>query len=167
MQSLEVISVNIWQIVISLLNLLIMFLILKKFLFKPVKNVMAQRQQQVDAVYSDARADREAAAKERQEYEALLSANRAEADAIVRRATESANARSESILQEATAEAAHMKQKAEEEIALEKRRMLTEVRGEISGLAVDIASKVVEKEIDQKAYDGFVDDFIRNVGEES
>ena len=49
---------------------------------------------------------------------------------------------------------------------LQKKQMLKDVRGEISGLAVDIASKVVEREISQKDYDGFVDQFIQNVGEE-
>lgn len=164
-QNLEVISVNIWQIVISLINLLIMFLILKKFLFKPVKKMMDERRKQVDKIYDDAQKDKEAASDLKNQYEEHMSNARAEADAIVRRATETANARGESIIAEATGTAAHLKQKAEEEIALEKRRMLNEVRGEISELAVDIASKVVEKEIDRKAYDSFVDDFIQNVGE--
>ena len=48
MQSLEIISVNIWSILVSLANLLIMFLILKRFLFKPVQKMMAARKQQVD-----------------------------------------------------------------------------------------------------------------------
>ena len=59
-----------------------------------------------------------------------------------------------------------MKQKAEAEIAQQKKQMLKDVRNEISELAVDIASKVVEREISQKDYDGFVDQFIQNVGEQ-
>lgn len=165
-QTLEVISVNIWQIVLSLLNLLIMFLIIKKFLFKPVKKMMDERKKQVERIYDDANRDRQDAASMKKDYEEHLATARAEADAIVRRATETANARNDAIIAEANAEAAHLKQKAETEINMEKRRMLREVRGEISDLAVSIASKVVEKEIDRKAYDGFVDDFIENVGEE-
>jgi len=49
MQTLEVISVNLWQILISLLNLLILFLLFKKFLFKPVNNMLAKRQSEIDA----------------------------------------------------------------------------------------------------------------------
>ena len=48
MQSLDIISINLWQILISLANLLIIFLIFKKLLFKPVQNILAARQQQVD-----------------------------------------------------------------------------------------------------------------------
>ena len=54
MQSLDVISVNIWQILISLINLLIMFLIIKKFLFKPVNNMLAKRQAELDSKYEAA-----------------------------------------------------------------------------------------------------------------
>ena len=51
MQTLEVISVNLWQILISLLNLLILFLLFKKFLFKPVNNMLAKRQSEIDEKY--------------------------------------------------------------------------------------------------------------------
>ena len=68
-QTLDIISVNIWQILISLANLLIMFLILKHFLFKPVMKMMAARQAQVEKIYDDANEDRSAAAGMKQEYE--------------------------------------------------------------------------------------------------
>ena len=55
MQNLNVISVNIWQILISLVNLLLLTLIVKKFLFKPVKKVMDQRKSAIDADYEQAR----------------------------------------------------------------------------------------------------------------
>ena len=54
MQSLDVISVNIWQILISLANLLILFLMFKKFLFKPVNNMLEKRQSEIDAQYEAA-----------------------------------------------------------------------------------------------------------------
>ena len=69
MQSSDVISFNIWQIIISLLNLLILFLILKKFLFKPVKNVLAQRQQILDEHFANAENAEKAANTAKQSYE--------------------------------------------------------------------------------------------------
>ena len=54
-QTLEVISINIWQIVVSLCNLIILFFVLKKFLYKPVKKVLAERSAAVEKEYSDAR----------------------------------------------------------------------------------------------------------------
>ncbi len=166
MQSLDIISVNIWQILISLANLLILLLILKKFLFKPVTQVMQARQEQVDKIYDDARQDRSAAADMKQEYEQRLADAREEADGLVRNAVATAQRRGDAIVAEANSQASHIKQKAEEEIALEKKQMLINVRSEISDMAVSIASKVVEREIQKEDHESFVDEFIRNVGEE-
>lgn len=54
MPELEIISINIWDSLISVCNLLLIFLILKKFLYKPVKKMMAQRQASVDEQYANA-----------------------------------------------------------------------------------------------------------------
>lgn len=166
MQSLEIISVNIWSILVSLANLLIMFLILKRFLFKPVQKMMAARKQQVDQIYQDAKENRDSAINMKQEYEARLAAAREEADGLVRNAVQTAQRKGDAIVAEANSQASHLKQKAEQEIAQEKKQMLQDVRGEISDIAVSIASKVVEREVEKQDYDGFVDEFIKNVGEQ-
>lgn len=166
-QSLDIISVNLWQILISLANLLIMFFILKRFLFKPVKKVVSERQQQVDKLYGDAEESRNAAAEMKREYEERLAAAREEADGLVRSAVQTAQRKSDAIVSDASSQASHIKQKAEEEIAQERRQMLLDVRGEISDIAVSIASKVVGREVNKQDHDSFVDEFIRNVGEES
>ncbi len=165
MQSLDIISVNIWQILISLINLLIMFRILKKFLFKPVNKVVNQRQEQVEKLYSDADESLNSAKQMKEEYEQRLASARQEADSMIKSAAQTAQQKGDQILAEAKSQAGRVKQKAEEEIAQQKQQMLKDVRSEISGLAVDIASKVVEREVSQQDYEGFVDDFIRNVGE--
>ena len=166
MQSLEIISVNIWSILVSLANLLIMFLILKRFLFKPVQKMMAARKQQVDQIYQDAKENRDSAINMKQEYEARLAAAREEADGLVRNAVQTAQRKGDAIVAEANSQASHLKQKAEQEIAQEKKQMLQDVRGKISDIAVSIASKVVEREVKKQDYDGFVDEFIKNVGEQ-
>ena len=165
MQSLDIISVNIWQILISLINLLIIYRILKKFLFKPVQKVMNERQAQVDRIYGDANQSKAQAEQMKQEYEQKLASAREEADGLVKNAVQTAQKRSDQMVSEASAQASRIKQKADEEIAQQKKKMLQDVRDEISDLAVEIASKVVEREISPRDYDGFVEEFIRNVGE--
>ena len=164
-QSLDIISVNLWQILISLANLLIIYLILKNVIFAKVQGVLNTRQHQVTEMYDAADQSRTDAESMKQEYEEKLAGAREEADKIVRTATQTAQRRGDQIVQEASSQASHLKQKAEEEIAQEKRRMLTDVRGEISDLAVSIASKVVEREIRKEDQDTFVDEFIKNVGD--
>ena len=166
MQSLEIISVNIWQILISLANLLILFAVMKKFLFKPVQKVMDARQGQVEKIYADAEQDRSAAVSMKQEYETRLATAREEADGLVRNAVQTAQRRGDAIVAEATNQASHLRQKAEEEIARDKRQMLLDVRSELSDMAVAIASKVVEREINKNDHEQFVEEFIRNVGEQ-
>ena len=167
MQSLDIISINLWQILISLANLLIIFLIFKKFLFKPVQNVFAARQAQVDKLYGEAEDDRNAAMGMKQEYESRLATAREEADGIVKNAVQTAQRKGDAILTEASTQASRMKQKAEEEISMERKQMLMDVRSEISDIAVSIASKVVEREVQKQDHENFVDEFIRNVGEEA
>ena len=167
MQSLEIISVNIWSILVSLANLLIMFLILKRFLFKPVQKMMAARKQQVDQIYQDAKENRDSAINMKQEYEARLATAREEADGLVRNAVQTAQRKGDAIVAEANSQASHLKQKAEQEIEQEKRKAFQDVKNELSGIAVDIASKVVSREIDEKDHVQLVEDFIKNVGENS
>ena len=142
-----------------------MFLILKRFLFKPVQKMMAARKQQVDQIYQDAKENRDSAINMKQEYEARLATAREEADGLVRNAVQTAQRKGDAIVAEANSQASHLKQKAEQEIA-QKKQMLQDVRGEISDIAVSIASKVVEREVKKQDYDGFVDEFIKNVGEQ-
>ena len=166
-QSLDIISVNIWQILISLANLLIMFLILKRFLFKPVQKVVREREEQVTKIYGEAEESRSAAMGMKQEYEARLASAREEADGLVRNAVNTSQRKSDQIVNEASAQASRLKQKAEEEIAMERKQMLADVRGELSDIAVSIASKVVEREIQPKDHEAFMDEFIKNVGEQA
>ncbi|MBQ8150419.1 MAG: F0F1 ATP synthase subunit B [Clostridia bacterium] len=165
-QTLDIISVNIWQILISLINLLIMYLILKKFLFKPVQNIIATRKQQVEDLYTEAQEKLGSAETMRSQYEEKLATARDEADGIVRNAQQTAQRRSDAMIAEATQQASHIKQRAESEITQEKKQMLSDVRSEISDLAVEIASRIVGREIRKEDHDSFVDDFIRNVGEQ-
>lgn len=166
-QTLDIVSANLWEILISLANLLILFVLFKKFLYKPVQNVLNQRREQVDKIYDEAEQDRNAASGMKQEYEARLNTAREEADTLVRNAVQTAQRKSDQIVSEAASQASHMKQKAEEEIALEKKQMLQDVKSEISEMAVSIASKVVEREIQKADHENFVDEFIKNVGEQS
>ena len=55
----------------------------------------------------------------------------------------------------------------ETEIEQEKKKAMNELKNEISGIAVDIASKVVEREIKEADHQDLIDEFIKNVGEAS
>ena len=101
MQSLDVISVNFWQIIISLANLTILFLILKKLLFKPVKNVLEARQKTLDSKYEEADKSAAEAEENKKAWEEKLRNAEEEADAIIRTASEDAKNHSDRIVADA------------------------------------------------------------------
>ena len=163
----ELVSITPWTIIFQICNLFITITIVKKLLYKPVMNILAKRQQEIDTIYGDADQAKSDATEMKNQYTEKLSHAREEADSIVRNAVQSAERKSEQIVTEARDQAVYMKQKAEQEIEQEKRKAFADVKSELSGIAVEIASKVVSREIDEKDHVQLVEDFIKNVGENS
>ena len=156
-----------WTFLAQICNLMIQLLIFKKFLLNPVKNVIAERKAKADSQIADATKLRTEAEDMKAEYEQNLQNARAEANEIVANAQKTATARGEEIVGEARAQAAALKQKAEADIAQERKKAVNEVKDEIGGIAMEIASKVVEREISEKDHKDLIDEFIKNVGEAS
>ena len=156
-ESLDVIYINIWAIVISLVNLLILFLLLKKFLFKPVTRIMAERRAKVDAIVSDAEAARAAAEADKAAYAERMAAADADAAEVIRRATATAT---EAIVATARERAAAVKKQAESDIAQEKKKAVNELKGEISDISMTIAEQVVGREVTPADHHAMIDAFI-------
>ena len=163
----EFISITPWTIIFQICNLLILFTLIKKLLFQRVMDLLEKRQQEIDGIYDAAGKDRNEAAELRAKYTKRMSNARAEADKLVKNAVDNAARRGDAIVQEARDEATHLKQKAEIDIAQERRKAYNELVGEISGMAADIAGKMVEREINEADHRNLVDEFIRNAGEVS
>ena len=156
-----------WTFVAQICNLMIQLVIFKKLLLNPVKKVIAERKAKADSQIADAQKLRTEAEAMKAEYEQNLQNARTEANQIVAAAQKTATARSEELLGEARAQAAALKQKAEADIAQERKKAVNEVKDEIGGMAMEIASKVVEREIREADHKDLIDEFIKNVGEAS
>mgnify|MGYP000149886769 FL=1 len=156
-----------WTFLAQVCNLMIQLVIFKKLLLNPVKKVIAERKAKADSQIADAEKLRTEAEAMKAEYEQNLQNARTEANQIVASAQKTAAARSEELLGEARAQAAALKQKAEADIAQERKKAVNEVKDEIGGMAMEIASKVVEREIKEADHQDLIDEFIKNVGEAS
>ena len=156
-----------WTFLAQICNLMIQLVIFKKLLLNPVKKVIAERKAKADSQIVDAEKLRTEAEAMKAEYEQNLQNARTEANQIVASAQKTAAARSEELLGEARAQAAALKQKAEADIAQERKKAVNEVKDEIGGMAMEIASKVVEREIREADHKDLIDEFIKNVGEAS
>lgn len=154
-----------WTMIIQLLNTLVLFLLLRKFLFAPVKAMIDSREAEVDKIYTDAEQAKIDAERLKSEYAKSMAAARDEAEGIVKNAQKNAQVRSDEIVAEAQARATRMLEKAETEIQREKKKAVNEIKDEISDIAIMIAEKVVEREINVHDHEKLIAEFIDCVGE--
>lgn len=165
MQNLDVISVNIWQILISLANLVLIFLIVKKFLYKPVKKVLSQRQNELDSQYAKAEEAEAKANENREQWENILSTAETKADEIIKTAAENAKRRGEAIVNDAQNRADGIIRQAEEDAVLERKKSVDGMKREIIEISGAISEKLLEREINTEDHRALIDSFIEEIGE--
>ena len=165
MEVQQFISIAPWTIIFQILNLLLLMVLFKKY--KPVTEILEKRQAEIEGHYQEAQQAETDAKAMKADYESKMAGARQEADRVIKTATESANAMSASIVEDARTQADQLKRRAQTEIDLERRRAFDEVKGELSGIALDIASQVIEREVNEKDHEAFINEFIKNVGEAS
>ena len=151
-------SIDLGTIIPTLLNTLIMFLVLKHFLFKPVNAVLDKRKAEVQKTYDDADKANKIAEEYKAEYTQKISGAKEES-------AKRANSRSDEIITEAKAEAKHIVANAHSEIEKEKKIAVNEIKDEITGMVFDVAGKVVNKQLSCDDNERLIEEFIDNVGE--
>lgn len=158
------IGINPFTMIFAWINLLILYLFLKKLLFVPVKNMIDSRQKEIDDMYSDAESSKAEAEGMKAEYEEKLSSANEESEEILKKAVRRAQLREEEILREAGVKAERVLERAEEQIELEKKQAINDVKNQVSGMAIDIAAAIIERDIDRSEHEAMIDDFINNMG---
>ena len=162
--NLPLVTIDPGTIVFTLINTLIIFILFKVFLFKPVGKILDKRNEMAAAEIAEAKRAKESAAKTEQEYIEKLAKAKEEAADIMKQATLRAQKREEEIVNEANQKAAEIKARAEENIERDKQRAVNDIKDEISNIVIMAASKVVEKEISAKDNEAIIADFLQNVG---
>lgn len=164
---LDLVSIDPVHIIITIINLMILFFIFKKYLFKPVQAIFDKRQQEIDKIYSEAQSAHDAAEKDKSEYNEKIKTADADAEKILKDASEKAGRISENIISEANAKAGAMMKKADEDIARERKKAVNEIKNEIASISVDIAQKVIEREINENDQKDLIDSFIDGIGDDN
>ena len=163
----DLVTIVPWNFIAQILNLFIQMWLIKKFLFKPINEVIEKRRQLTENEIKGAREAKEKADAMKKEYETSLSSAQAEAAEIVAKAQKDAQGKADSIVKEAENQAKGIIERAEADIEQSKKKAINEAKDTIGGLAMDIAGKVVEKEINENDHKKLIDEFINNVGEAS
>ena len=142
----QFVSIAPWTMIFTWINLLILVFVMKKFLFKPVMNMFAQREQEVGSMYEKAETAQKNAEEMESEYTQKLSAAKEEASRIMKDSA--------------------IVTKAQKEIEREKEAAVKEIKEDIASIAVDIAGKVIEKDLTAKDHERLLEEFIESSGEE-
>lgn len=145
-------------------NLIILYLILKKILFKPVTEFMENRSASIEMDLKSASRSKEEAERLRQKRIQRLLSLEEESGQILKEARQKAQKEYEDIINAAYERAEVLMVKAEESIAAEREEMYKNLRNEIVNLALSSASKVIEANMDNKMNRSLVDKFIKKEG---
>ena len=153
------------DVVITGINIFILFFALSYLLFNPARDFLEKRRKKIADELEQAALDQKSAAEMKAEYDAKLKAVNKEADAILEEARRKAKRREAEILDEARAEAARIVERAGKEIELERKKALDEMKQEVVSIASLMAGKVVAASIDTKVQDALIDETLKKMGE--
>ena len=162
----EFLNINFFTALFTLVNTVVLFLVLKHFLFQPVMKMITERQKEIDDMYSEADAARSNAKAMESEYQEKLSVAAQTGERLVKEAVARGQSREEEILRQANAEANAIRDKAAADIAMEKKKAINDAKDEISGMAMAIAEKVVARELTAADQSKLVDEFINELGDQ-
>lgn len=154
-----------WNVIFQIINIIVFFLLLKKFLFKPVTEIMEKRENLIRSQMEEAEDSRKKANELKAEYQAQLEGAKDEAAAILKDAKARGEKEYEVLLANAGRDAQKLINDAQESARIEREKAVQGAKGEIAALAIAAASKVAEKNIKAEDNKKFIDDFLSEAGE--
>ena len=162
----SLVTVNPVTLIAQICNLFLQMFLVKVFFLDKIKAILDARREAADKEITDAKTAKEEAMVIKATYEQNMLESKAKAEKLLQNAQQTAAQRGEQIINDAQKTAVAMKQKAEAEIAQEKKRALNDAKNEISEIAMAIASKVVGRELTAADHAKMVDSFIDELGGE-
>ncbi|WP_216829949.1 F0F1 ATP synthase subunit B [Alkalihalobacterium elongatum] len=159
-------SINWFDAIYQLIMFFILMALLRKWAWGPIMNMMKQREEHIANEIDTAEKNRKEAVKYLEEQREAIKEARQEAQEIVENAKKLSAKQGEEIVATAKAEAERMKDSALAEIQREKEQAVSALREQVTSLSVLIATKVIEKELDEKQQDQLIQEYLKEVGEE-
>jgi len=155
----------VWSsLVVTIIAFLILYWLLSRYAFGPLFSVMEKRRELVKQQMDEAALTRSQAAQYVEDQKAALQQARKDAQDIIEQSRQTSNRQAEQLITQAKEETTRLKEEAAREIESEKNKAVAALRSEIGAVSVQIASKVLEREVDAKAQDQLVDNYLKEVG---
>lgn len=155
----DLLTIN-WNLIFSIITVLVLILILKHFFFEKVKKFMDERKAKVEEQFQKAEEAENQAREKLDEYNEILAGAEKEKRVIIADAMENAKLQANSVLDEARKEVADIREKSRLQIEREKIAARKEIHNEVGDLAVQLAEKILESELDEDAQTSVIDEII-------
>lgn len=159
-------GLRVGDMLVTLFFFLVLLALLKKFAWGPLMNMMEKRENYVANEIDEAEKSRAEAEKSAKDATAQLNQVRQEAQKMIEDAKTAGVKQEQDIIESARLEAERIKQQAQADIQNEKEQAILALQAQVASLSVLVASKVIEKEINAGDQEQFINDYIKEVGEE-
>ena len=160
---MEKLGVNLGFFLVQLFNFLILAIVLKVWAFDPIVKMLNQRKHKIAQGLEDARVAAEARANAEKEAQKITAAAQAEAARIVSEASGRAEKAAKDVTAAADEERKRILQNAVEEAALERNKILADLRGQVAALALAAANKLLGEALDEKRQHALIEEFFSGV----
>ena len=160
---MEQLGLNLGFILVYLFNFLIMLVVLRVWVYKPLLGLLDKRRQNIAQGLEDARVAAEARANAEKEAAKIIADAQAEASKVVRDANERAQSIAKEVKTEAEAEAAKAREASLAEAEVERNRILGDLRGQVAALSIAATQKLVGEALDEKRQRALLDEFFSGV----
>lgn len=153
------------NLVWTIINVIILYLLLKKFLIKPVTAIMEKREQMIKQGMENARSQETQAQELKDKYEQALVSAKEESAGLVEKARENAQREYDRILEEAQTQAKKIESSARKDMELDREKAMKEVQSEVAGLAMSAVSRILQEGTDAGSDDALYQQFLKKAGE--
>lgn len=158
-------DLDLWTVLWTGINLVVLYLLMRHFLFQPVTNLMEQRTKAIEEGIAQAQEAKQAAQTLQEQSEAQLAQVRGQADQIVAQAKQQGQREYDQIIASAQADAQAIRADAQQQVEAERRQMLQDAQQQVAALALLAAAKVSGRAMDQAGDRDLVEDFLREAGD--
>jgi F-type H+-transporting ATPase subunit b len=162
----EKLGINWGLLVFQILNVVVLLVLLTRFLYQPVLNMLNERTRRIQESLRDAEQVKEQLANAKRDYDAEIARARQEAAAILAQAQERAKVQEAEIIAQARAEAEQIRQEAREQIAQERERLLRELKGQMADLVTKTAARVLGEEL-KTNHDRLIEESLASLGRQN
>ncbi len=160
----NLVSLSLGEWLLQILSTIVLFLLLRKFLFGKVKAVIDERQELIRSNIDESVKANDDAQALKEKYDAMIKAAEAEAIDIIKAGTKRGEERKEELIREGQEEAKKIIDRANLEVARGKEKAIEEVKGEIIDIALYAASKALEKDLDDQRHREVISQFVQRAG---